>query len=57
MPKLRSDELNRHYRVEGYEAGRKKKWTKAEDEAWDKAHGIKPNSKQDKRLDRKRGVK
>lgn len=33
-----------------------KKWTKAADDKYDKAHGIKEGSKKDKALDKKRGV-
>lgn len=33
------------------------KWSKAKDDAYDKAHGIKEGSKRDKALDKKRGVK
>lgn len=33
-----------------------KPWTAAEDDAWDRAHGIKEGSARDNALDRKRGV-
>lgn len=33
-----------------------KKWTPAKDAKWDKAHGVKPGSKKDKQLDKKRGI-
>lgn len=34
----------------------KRKWTEAEDDAWDRAHGIKENSSKDNRLDALRGL-
>jgi hypothetical protein len=33
-----------------------KPWTAAEDDAWDKAHGVKEGSNKDNALDRRRGV-
>jgi hypothetical protein len=33
-----------------------KKYTEAQDQAYDKAHGIKQGSKRDNALDKKRGV-
>jgi hypothetical protein len=33
-----------------------KPWTAAEDDAWDRAHGIREGSARDNALDRKRGV-
>lgn len=36
--------------------GKPAHWTAAQDEAYDKAHGIKPGSKADARTDRKHGV-